>query len=402
MPSVNPPMDGEAICRTEHMPRYHMQGKKTIKKAEFIKKIIQKQGPVPFIRFMEICLYDEDAGYYSTGEHPVGKKGDFVTGPSSTSLFGALISNQIREFRSLLEKDHMTIVEMGAGSAILARDLLEHLDRKEGDRFRYVIVEPFETVRSFQKCILGPMAGRVTWVETLDELTFSPDCFLSNELIDAFPVHVVQKGDTGFQEVHVCLDEKGELQECLRDITDVTLQDYVSEMPMSLPTGYRTEVNMRMKAWIQKVASLMNRGFIITIDYGFSARDYFHPARNRGTLLSFKNHAVRDNVLLDPGDQDITAHVNFSDLHRWGEEAGLVTLGFAPQWSFLASLDFEETFYEMSGGKFDPFSPMLAGVKMLILPQGMGETHKVLVQAKGMDANTELMGFRMRNIRKKL
>lgn len=379
-----------------------MQGEKTIKKAEFIREIIEKQGPIPFIRFMEICLYDEAIGYYSTGQHPVGKKGDFVTGPSSTSLFGALIANQIREFRSILEIDHMTIVEMGAGSAILARDLLEHLDRKDGDRFRYVIVEPFDSMRSFQKSVLGPMAGRVTWVETLDDLTLSPDCFLSNELIDAFPVHVVQKSDTGFKELHVCLDEKGEFQECLRDITDVTLQDYVSGMPMSLTVGYRTEVNTWMKTWIEKVASLMHRGFIITIDYGYSARDFFHPARNRGTLLSYKDHAVLDNVLLNPGDQDITAHVNFSDLDRWGKAVGLVTLGFAPQWSFLASLDFEETFYELSGGRFDPFSPMLAGVKMLILPQGMGETHKVLVQAKGMDAKTELKGFRMRNIRKKL
>lgn len=379
-----------------------MQGKKTIQKTDFIKKIIQEQGSIPFIRFMEICLYDPSIGYYSTGGHPVGKRGDFVTAPSSSSLFGALVANQIREFRSILGIDSMTLMEMGAGSAALARDLLEHLERKDGGHFEYVIVEPFESVRNLQKHVLGPMAGRVTWVETLDDVSVAPDCFLSNELIDAFPVHVVQKEDTDFKELHVCVDENGKLKECLKDITDETLRDYVSKMPSSLPSGYRTEVNTRMKAWIEKVSSIMSAGFVLTIDYGFPARDYFHPARNRGTLLSYKDHAVRDNVLLDPGDQDITAHVNFSDLNRWGEEAGLVTLGFAPQWSFLASLDFERTFYEINGGRFDPFSPALAGVKMLILPQGMGETHKVLVQAKGIDAGTELMGFRMRNIKNKL
>ncbi|MCK4823757.1 SAM-dependent methyltransferase, partial [bacterium] len=135
---------------------------------------------------------------------------------------------------------------------------------------------------------------------------------------------------------------------------------------------------------------------------GHTRKEYFLPARNRGTLLAYMNHRVNEDLYERPGEQDLTAHVNFSDLHRWGQDVGFFTLGYAPQWAFLAGLDFEETFMELSGGKFDPFSPELAAVKMLLLPQGMGESHKVLVQGKGVPSDLALKGFSLKNIMKRL
>ena len=114
------------------------------------------------------------------------------------------------------------------------------------------------------------------------------------------------------------------------------------------------------------------------------------------------NHRVNEELYERPGEQDLTAHVNFSDLHEWGQDVGFFTLGYAPQWAFLAGLDFEKTFMELSGGKFDPFSPELAAVKMLLLPQGMGESHKVLVQGNGVSSDLALKGFSLKNIMKRL
>jgi SAM-dependent MidA family methyltransferase len=382
--------------------------KKSINLDELIKEKIKEKGPISFRDYMKLCLYDKEMGYYSSEIIPIGKHGDFVTSPHANPLFGALIAVQIQEFYEILEARDFCLVEFGAGFGHLAKDILSYLKkRKFYDRLSYVIIESHEKVENVQKETLSPFGEKVRWYKDISELGRFKGCIVSNELLDAFPVNVVKKikymvSPSNYEELFVGLDENNNFKEIGLPLKDEELKEYVKELPDGLPEGYRTEINLGIKDWLKSINSCLEKGFLLTIDYGYTWKEYFHPSRNRGTLLSYKDQQISEDFFKNPGEQDLTAHVNFTDLSRWGEEMGLFTMGYSPQWSFLASLDFEKTFYELAGGKIDPFSPLLSGVKMLILPQGMGESHKVMIQGKGVDCSTKLKGFTLKNVKEKL
>ncbi len=373
---------------------------------ELIKIICDKVkdfGPITFKDFMEMALYHEKYGYYSGSYVPIGKKGDFITSPHTHCLYGALHARQIEEFWEILDRTPFTVVEMGAGAGYLAKDILSYLSNREiFNSINYIIVEHKAETASYQQELLKPFINKISWVSRLSGLGSVKGCIISNELLDAFPVHLIQKEDSGFKEIYLDFREDGNHTEVFGNLSDHQLVEYVKALPSDLPEGYRTEANIAIKKWISELAGIISKGFVVTIDYGHTRKEYFHPARNRGTLLAYMNHSVNEELYERAGEQDLTAHVNFSDLHKWGKEVGFSTLGYAPQWAFLAGLDFEETFMELSGGKFDPFSPELAAVKMLLLPQGMGESHKVLVQSKGVHSDLVLKGFSLKNIMKRL
>jgi SAM-dependent MidA family methyltransferase len=365
---------------------------------EVFKTSIQKNGPLRFKDFMERCLYDEKFGYYAGLVIPVGKCGDFVTSPHASGLYGALQARQIDQFWNILGIRRFRIVEMGAGAGYLARDILSCMVKNPiGERLEYVIVEHMPRSVECQKKILGPFLDKVRWVEKLSDLAPAEGCVISNELLDAFPVHVVEKTPLGFSEVYVGLGGNGELAYVLGGLSSIELEAYVAALPTDLGVGYRTEVNLCMQSWIRDVSCVLLRGFVVTVDYGHTRKEYFLPGRNRGTLLAYRDQGVSESVLESPGEQDLTSHVNFTDLHRWGMDCGLKTLGYCPQWAFLGGLDFEEVFADYSEGGFHPFSPQLASVKALLFPQGMGETHKVMIQGKAVPGDVELKGLRMKN-----
>jgi SAM-dependent MidA family methyltransferase len=364
---------------------------------------VKEFGPITFKDFMEMALYHEKYGYYSGSYAPIGKKGDFITSPHTHCLYGALHARQIEEFWNILDRTPFTVVEMGAGAGYLARDILSYLSKKEiFESINYIIVEHKSGAASYQQDLLKPFINKISWVSRLSDLDSVKGCLVSNELLDAFPVHLIQKDVSGFKEIYLDFKEEGNHTEVLGDLSTPQLVEYAKALPSDLPEGYRTEANLSIKHWISELAGIISKGFVVTIDYGHTRKEYFHPARNRGTLLAYMHHGVNEELYERPGEQDLTAHVNFSDLQSWGNEVGFFTLGYVPQWAFLAGLDFEETFRELSGGKFDPFSPELAAVKMLLLPQGMGESHKVLVQGKGVPLGLTLKGFSLKNIMKRL
>ena len=370
---------------------------------EIIRDKVKEFGPITFKDFMEMALYHEKYGYYSGSYIPIGKKGDFITSPHTHCLYGALHARQIEEFWNILDCTPFTVVEMGAGAGYLAQDILSYLSNK--DIFKSIndiIVEHKAETASYQQDLLKHFTNKINWISRLSGLDSVTGCIISNELLDAFPVHLIQKEDSSFKEIYLDFKEDGSHTEVLADLSIPQLVEYVKELPSDLPEGYRTEVNLSINKWISELAGIIFKGFVVTTDYGHTRKEYFHPGRNRGTLLAYMNHSVNEELYERVGEQDLTAHVNFSDLHRWGKEVGFSTLGYVPQWAFLAGLDFEETFLELSGGKFDPFSPELAAVKMLLLPQGMGESHKVLVQGKGVPSDLVLKGFSLKNIMKRL
>ncbi len=367
-----------------------------------IDNLIKERHKITFRDFMQIALYHPKYGYYSRHVFPFGGRGDFVTSPHTHALFGALLARQIMQMWEIAGRADFKLVEMGAGSGFLARDILTYLSDKEiFDYITYVIIEPLENLKNFQRKCLNNFRDKVVFIPDIAELPPFSGCFLSNELLDAFPVHLMEYQNNRFLEVYVCGNHLEGFRYCLDGPSSSELTEYFADIRLDFEDGYRTEVNLEIRKWIDKLSSVMNKGFILTIDYGHTAREYFHPARNRGTLLAYRGQTVNENVMCCPGDQDITAHVNFTDLHKWGQQVGFCTLGYTSQWAFLAGLDVESTLKEL-GDDLEPFSEKRAALKMLFLPQGMGESHKVLIQSKNIPAGVTLKGLSMRNIVKRL
>ena len=361
---------------------------------DYIRKILETQGPMPFSRFMELCLYHPGIGYYRKPVFPGTRHGDFVTSPQASRFFGYLMAEQFFQMADILGMQRVRIVEMGAGTGIFARDVLEYSEeRGKGGSVSYIIVEPFENLRRLQEDTLSGLSG-VEWVSDISETRGIEGIVFSNELLDSFPVEVIEIRNGIFHRIGVAVSGTGDLVETLLPLDHEELMDYVESSGLDrMDEGYRTEVNLAMRSWLNKVSEAMERGFLVTVDYGYPASLYFHPSRKRGTLLGYSGHETTEDFYSCPGEVDMTSHVNFSDLCRWGKEVGFNPVGYTHQWAFLAGQDIERV---VSRYGEEPYSPLNAGLKMLLLPGGMGESHKVLVQEKGV-GSVEISGFRLLN-----
>ncbi len=382
---------------------YHNHGKNSSKLAEVILQIIEEGGPITFYRFMEMALYHPQYGYYVRQPFPIGSRGDFITSPHASPIFGGAIAHQLHEMWEIMGGGPFDVVEIGAGSGLLAKDILNYISKFFPDFYdslTFKIVEPIHSLSRIQKEALRGF--NVVWCDDLASIGTIYGCLYSNELLDAFPVHLVRRDAGGFKEVYVKKGEYGGFEECLGPILDDELMAYCQRHLSHLEDGYTTEVDLDIKDWLKQICRVLKKGFLLTIDYGFSRSEYFHPNRKRGTLLSYKGHQVDEDVLDDPGSKDITHHVNFSDLVEWGIDLGLEPIGYCNQWSYLASIGVEEVLSGLFPRGLDPFSPALAGIKMLLLPQGMGDTHKFLIQAKGLGKGVILSGFKLQNRIKRL
>jgi len=380
-----------------------------------LKKIIVEriinEGPITFEEFMSMALYYPELGYYSNPDAVIGKEGDFYTSPHLHPLFGAVICRQLVEMWEIMGRPSLFhAVEMGAGAGYLCKDILDYLyktvnqsdSHKEERHFvtclKYVIVEPYGHFKNRQKEILKEYGSNIEWISSLDKIREIKGCILSNELLDAFPVHVIQM-DEGLQEVYVNIGEKGFIEEKAESGSS-EIGTYVKQFSIPPWEGYRTEINLRIKSWIHQISEILSQGFVLTIDYGYSAKEFYSDERNRGTLLCYHRHQVNENPFQYIGTQDITAHVNFSSLKKWGESEGLETLGYSSQGIYLTASGIDELIVERYAESSDYMSE-ISKIKGLIMPQGMGESHRVLIQYKG-EGTPELRGFSFRNEKENL
>ena len=368
---------------------------------QLISKKIKTKGPIPFEAFMEMALYYPELGYYSSPEITIGTKGDFYTSPHLHPAFGGMIAKQLIEMWEKMRRPaEFHAVEMGAGLGYLCRDIFDYLNKTTQDindflnAFQYVIVEPFEHFKEHQKKLLKEASNRVRWTKSLNELSDLNGCILSNELLDAFPVHLVEMDDE-LKEIHLNLDGE-EFVEEKRGLSSEGIKEYIKEFSIDIPRGYRTEINLRIKDWLRDAGQVLKEGFILTVDYGYTNREYYIEERSTGTLLCYHKHLFNETPYTNIGKQDITAHVNFTSLKKWGEEMGLKTIGYAPQGTFLTAAGIDELIIELYEGSPD-YLKEIAKIKGLIFPQGMGASHNVMVQYKG-DGLPELRGFSMRNL----
>ena len=365
------------------------------------RKIIEKirsEGPINFEVFMDMALYEPGLGYYTNESTTIGRAGDFYTSPHLHPIFGAMLGRQMEEmWKAMGSPERFDVVEMGAGMGWLAKDMLDYLGGTRGrrselfPRIRYAIVELNESVRLRQKELLKDHPEKVHWIACLRDAGHVAGCILSNELLDAFPVRLVEMDDE-LREIYVSEHEGGLVE--VKGPCSAEVREYFRGFSLELPEGYKTEVNLRMRDWLQEVSAALAEGFLLTVDYGYPAWDYYGEDRSRGTLMCYYRHQVNEDPYRNIGEQDLTAHVNFSSLKAWGEEAGLKTVGFSAQGTYLVSLGIDEVIAEFSGETPDPFE--IAKIKGLIMPGGMGESHKVMIQYKGSELPI-LRGFSMRN-----
>lgn len=356
---------------------------------------IRAEGPMTFEEFMEMALYDPDYGYYVSGKTRIGRGGDYYTSPHLHKIFGALIGKQIKEMWDLMGRPRdFKIIELAPGAGFLCADILNSL--KGSDFFEsleYFLVERTAGQREKQKNLLAEFSDRVKWFSSLTEIDPIGGCILSNELLDAFPVHLVRMEDE-LKEIYVGIDGSHFAMKP-GPLSSEVIRKYFGEFSDGLERGYETEANTRIRGWLKEVHAAIEKGFVLTIDYGYSGRDYYSEDRNRGTLLCYHGHQANENPLQNVGEQDITAHVNFSSVKKWGEEIGLEAVGFCGQGAFLVSLGIEEEIQKLTADK-ENYIFDIAKIKRLVLPQGMGESHMVMAQYKG-EGRPSLRGFSIRN-----
>ncbi|MBZ0157169.1 MAG: SAM-dependent methyltransferase [Alphaproteobacteria bacterium] len=369
----------------------------SILKEKIIEKI-RKEGPVSFETFMKMALYYPGLGYYMKDSTRIGKAGDFYTSPHLHPLFGAMLGRQMEEmWEVLLRPERFRIVEMGAGMGYLAGDLLDYLrDREIFRHIDYSIVEMNPAMREQQRKLLEGSGADIRWFSDLKGVGEVTGCFLSNELLDAFPVRIVEQAEE-LVEIRVDVQEDAFVE--VPGPADGECRAYFREFAPRLPHGYRTEINLRIRDWLHDVSRCLRSGFLLTIDYGYTAEEYYSEDRSRGTLLCYYRHQISENPYRHIGEQDITAHVNFSSLKKWGEELGFSTAGYCPQGTYLVALGIDEVLREKYGDAPDPFE--IAKIKGLIFPQGMGESHQVMLQYRGAGVPS-LRGFSLRNKAKNL
>lgn len=354
---------------------------------------IAASGPIPFVRFMDLALYHPQFGYYmrypDDSSSRIGRSGDFYTSSDVHPILGQAVAKQMRQIDGLLgSPDPITIVEMGPGKGLLAKHILTAWQRDAGafqHRLRYILIERSPAMRAWQRRHLSSFMNQphlLTWADNLDDL--GPGSItglvLSNELIDALPVHRIQLRNGQVEEL--CVDYRnGQFVECFRPLSSHTLTQRVKDISSGWTEGYRTEINLQALDWMKQVGRCLLRGVVLTIDYGHTAQDLYRPDRTNGTFLCYFRHAVNDDPYMRVGEQDMTAHVDFSSLAAAGEGHGLSVTGFTNQMSFLMGLGAEQ----MIGG-LEPDSPAFHAALHLLKPNGMGSTFKVLVQHKGIES----------------
>jgi SAM-dependent MidA family methyltransferase len=396
-----------------------------------LKDRIRRVGQLSFRDFMESALYDPELGYYNTPRLKIGPAGDYYTSSNVHAAFGASLACQfaglLDQFESaggpgVADSDRsapgvLTIVEVGPGTGQLAHDILTALDVEHPElysRIKYVMVERSAAMERRQREKLSAYSGKIEWAGTKEYgnpgLRDITGIVFSNELVDAFPVHVVRKTPEGMEELYVTLYDRsrrdsenpspsqqtwpgsdsvsssfssssGEFWFSWGTLSCQRIQEYIDRMGVPLSQGQVIEVNLDAIDWLLAVSGVLNRGWLITIDYGDVAGHLYGPDRPRGTLRAFNEHTLAASVLDRVGEQDITSSVDFTALMEYGRDAGLETVSYERQSAFLLRMGLIDRIARVEAHLSD-LKDRLA-IKNLFVPGGASDNFRVLIQSKG-------------------
>jgi len=350
-----------------------------------ISKEIKKNGKITFARYMELALYTPLLGYYSSCRPKFGKEGDFVTAPEISPLFALCLAQFCKEVSHSLP--HFQILEIGAGRGSLACDILQTLFQEKMLPEKYFILEISDFLKQEQKNKIKTacphLLNHVEWRKNLP--TDFNGVILANEVMDAFPVHRVYLDEQGIQEYYVSEKENHFVWTLGKPSTPLLETEIKKNNFSELP--YATEINLLLPAWIANLGNCLKEGVVLLFDYGYPRQEYYHPERKTGTLRCHYQHHAHDNPLILTGLQDITAHVNFTQVAESAEQAGFELLGFTTQAHFLLNMNVLSYLNENLN--------LSQQAKRLIFPGEMGESIKVMGLGKNFDE--PLQGFSMQD-----
>ena len=367
--------------------------------AELLADRILRFGPLAFADYMRECLYHPVHGYYSKAESK--RFADYYTSVDVHPIFARLLARQFVEmWEGLGHPAEFTLVEAGAGAGRFAAHLLDFCKAKLPafyDALRYAAVERSgarreqATIRSERHAATGRFAASAEIPAHIRE-----GCFFSNELVDALPVHRIVMDGGMLKEVLVDFRD-GHFMDVLAPLSTCAISEYLAAQGIALREGQHAEAGLEACDWIAEIGRRLERGYVLTIDYGHPAAELFDERHMRGTLLAYQNHRASEEFYGSPGEQDLTAHANFSALESWGKRSGLETAGFTSQTAFLLALGQGNEFadlYDEGQSEADRVRARLQ-LKTLIHPEGMGERFQVLIQRKGVTASqlTGLVGI---------
>ena len=364
---------------------------------------IEQSGPITFARFMERALYEPELGYYER-QKEIGRRGDFFTSVSVGNLFGKLLAFQFSEWRnddcelSEKQKSPFQIVEAGAHDGRLAADILKwfHEFRPEFfSKLEYWIIEPSATRRQWQQKTLADFAPQIKWAADISKFAVETNCestgvngiIFSNELLDAMPVHRLRwnAAEKKWRECVVGWNGQKFIWELAQPISKIAdqLPQLPDELTAILPDGFTTEISPAATDWWRQAVAVLNRGKLLTIDYGLTQEEFFLPERSRGTLRAFAQHHFNEDLLANVGEQDLTTHINFSALQIAGENAGLQTEGLIAQSKFLTRIA-ERTWKEPEHfGKWT--AERVKQFQTLTHPEHLGRSFRALIQARAVE-----------------
>ena len=360
-----------------------------------IRAEIAASGPITFARFMELALYSPATGYYER-DRAIGRKGDFFTSVSAGPLFGELLAFQFADWLRTLSavpadggSGHFQLVETGAHDGSLARDILTALKCHEPgvfEKVEYWIPDPSDVRRNWQAQNLSEFASTVRWFDSWEKIPSEGvhGIIFSNEFLDALPVHRIGWSIAREQWFEWRVGIDGDNLRWEKDFAAANMNFEVPSLPPDLlrvlPEEFTTEISPLATAWWKQASGALRKGTLLTVDYGFEAGEFFLPQRARGTLRAYSRHQWKDDLLSAAGDQDLTAHVNFSALQRTGEDAGLKTNFLQNQASFLTGIAAQtwkhpERFGEWNAERKRQF-------QTLTHPEHLGRSFRVLAQTR--------------------
>jgi SAM-dependent MidA family methyltransferase len=347
---------------------------------------IRRFGPITFAEYMRECLYHPFHGYYSQPE--ARRFSDYYTSVDVHPIFGRLLARQFAEMWEQLDRPgEFLLVEAAAGTGRLAGYILEFAQAQLPDFFD--ALNYFAVERSPARCdqLARHLAHFIRKGKCRPSMEIPAripaGCVFSNELLDALPVHRVLQQRGALKEIFVTSDGKV-FSEIPHPLSTCAISDYFAAQRITLEEGQLAEAGLEACDWITEIARRLDRGFVLTIDYGHEAADLFDSHHQSGTVLSYSKHQASNNLYAEPGAQDLTAHVNFTALRQWGARHGLETLGLLTQTSFLLSLGKGNDFADLYDDGMDEPARLRARLqlKTLIYPEGLGERFQVLLQQK--------------------
>ncbi|HKT89987.1 MAG TPA: SAM-dependent methyltransferase [Candidatus Sulfotelmatobacter sp.] len=353
---------------------------------KIIEQEIREQGPIRFSRYMELCLYHPEHGYYSRNAAQFGKAGDFFTSSDVHAVFGRLLARQFDEmWRTMGSPERIAVKELGPGRGLFAQDVLDWSAKKFPEFFsalRYLLAEQSPALREKISQTLDRhfVSGKAAFAK-LEENSGVPVIVFANEFFDALPVEIVSS--QGSLRIAA---QNGRFAEIWEEMSEGELE-FLDRYSVHPETGERIEVPLQSQAAMRLAAAAIDRGFMITVDYGYTREEQL-AGRHRGTLKAIRQHSVSGNPYEAPGEQDITADVNFSALAATAEQCGVHAQKLITQSQFLMGIGEANQFADAFEDAHLPQerAKVALQLKHLVTPAGMGESFHVLVASKGVDA----------------